>query len=82
VAPHYLTRWATAPATATRVRVHNRKRLVTDGPFAESKEQLGGFYPIDVPISTRRSPSPQVIPRRAFSVEIRPALQIPALTAD
>src|SRR5580765_568313 len=31
-------------ATATTVRVRNGERMVTDGPFAETKEQLGGFY--------------------------------------
>ena len=35
-------------ATATTVRVRNGKTLATDGPFAETKEQLGGFYLIDV----------------------------------
>src|SRR4030095_3301090 len=34
-------------ATATSVRVRNSKRLVTDGPFAETREQLGGYYLID-----------------------------------
>ena len=34
-------------ATATTVRVNNGKRLVTDGPFAETKEQLGGYYLVD-----------------------------------
>ena len=32
------------PDTATTVKVRNGERLVTDGPFAETKEQLGGFY--------------------------------------
>jgi hypothetical protein len=36
-------------ATATTVRVRDGKRLTTDGPFAETKEQLGGFFVIDVP---------------------------------
>ncbi|MBL8518396.1 MAG: YciI family protein [Betaproteobacteria bacterium] len=36
-------------ATATTVRVRNGKVLTTDGPFAETKEQLGGYYLIDVP---------------------------------
>jgi len=36
-------------STATTVRVRGGKRQVTDGPFAETKEQLGGFYLIDVP---------------------------------
>ena len=35
-------------ATATTVRVPNGERLVTDGPFAETKEQLGGFYMLNV----------------------------------
>jgi hypothetical protein len=35
--------------SATTVRVRNGKTLTTDGPFAETKEQLGGFYLIDVP---------------------------------
>jgi hypothetical protein len=35
-------------ATATTVRVENGQTLTTDGPFAETKEQLGGFYLLDV----------------------------------
>ena len=34
-------------ATATTVRVRNGKRLTTDGPFAETKEQLGGYFLVD-----------------------------------
>ena len=34
-------------STATSVRVRDGKRLVTDGPFAETREQLGGYYLID-----------------------------------
>jgi len=36
------------PATATTIRVRDGKRLMTDGPFAETREVLGGFYLIDV----------------------------------
>ena len=36
-------------STATTVRVRNSKTVTTDGPFAETKEQLGGYYTIDVP---------------------------------
>jgi hypothetical protein len=36
-------------STATTVRVRNGKTVTTDGPFAETKEQLGGYYLIDVP---------------------------------
>jgi len=35
--------------TATTVRIRNGKTVNTDGPFAETKEQLGGFYLIEVP---------------------------------
>lgn len=37
------------PGTATTVRLQNGKRQVQDGPYAETKEQLGGYYIIDVP---------------------------------
>jgi hypothetical protein len=37
------------PPTATTVRQRNGKRQVQDGPFAEAKEQVGGFYVVDVP---------------------------------
>jgi len=37
------------PPTGTTVRQRNGKRQVQDGPFAEAKEQVGGFYVIDVP---------------------------------
>ena len=36
-------------SAATTVRIRDGKRLTTDGPFAETKEQLGGYYLIDVP---------------------------------
>jgi hypothetical protein len=37
-----------ATAQATSVRVRDGKRLITDGPFAETREQLGGYYLVDV----------------------------------
>jgi len=37
------------PETATAVRLRDGKRLVQDGPYADTKEQLGGFFVIDVP---------------------------------
>jgi len=52
-------------ASATTVRAGNGKRAVHDGPFAETKEQLGGYYLVDVPdldaaiaIANRLPPSP------------------------
>src|SRR5687768_8406193 len=45
---HYLAGEALKPVhTATTVRVRNGKMSTTDGPFAETKEQLGGFYMIE-----------------------------------
>jgi hypothetical protein len=46
----YLTASPLQPvSTATSVRVRDGKRIVTDGPFAETREFLGGYYVIDVP---------------------------------
>ena len=40
------------PETATTLQVRNGKRIIQDGPYADSKEQLGGFWVIDVPDMT------------------------------
>ena len=48
--------------TATSVRVRDGKPIVTDGPFAETREVLGGFYIIDADNLDRRLPSPPAIP--------------------
>jgi hypothetical protein len=62
------------PATATTVRVQNGSALTTDGPFAETKEFLGGFYLIDVPNLDDAIEFATAVPasRRGGSVEIRP----------
>ena len=67
-------------ATATSVRVRDGKRLVTDGPFAETHEQLGGFFLIEardldeaIAIATR-------IPgARKGTVEVRPVMDLDGL---
>ena len=51
-------------ATATSLRVREGKRQVTDGPFAETREQLGGYFLIDAPIWIPRWGSPHGFPRR------------------
>jgi hypothetical protein len=67
-------------ATATSVRVRETKRLVTDGPFAETREQLGGFFIIDVKdLNEAISVAARVPPARKGTVEIRPVLEIPGL---
>ena len=62
--------------TATTVRNNGAGRTVHDGPFAEAREQLGGFYLVDVPdldaaiAIARRIP----LPEGGGAVEIRPAI--------
>ena len=61
--------------TATTVRVRDGDRDVTDGPFAETKEQLGGFYVLDVKDLDEAIEWAAKIPGSQFgSVEIRPVL--------
>ncbi|MGQ0635659.1 MAG: YciI family protein [Planctomycetaceae bacterium] len=67
-------------ATATSVRVRDGKRVVTDGPFAETREQLGGFYLIDVPSLQDAVAIAQRHPgARLGTVEIRPVLELAGL---
>jgi hypothetical protein len=65
------------PATATTVRVQDGGVLTTDGPFAETKEVLGGFYLIDVPNLDDAIDFAAAVPaaRRGGSVEIRPLVE-------
>jgi hypothetical protein len=59
--------------TATTVRVKNGKTTTTDGPFAETKEQLGGYYVIDVPNLDEAIKWAAKCPgARGGSVEVRP----------
>jgi len=60
-------------STATTVRVRNGKALIADGPFAETKEQLGGYYLIDVPNLNEAIKWAAKIPSASHgSIEIRP----------
>ena len=60
-------------SAATSVRVRDRKRLVTDGPFAETREQLGGYMLIDVKDLDEAIAIASRIPlARTSTVEIRP----------
>ncbi len=66
--------------TATTVRVRDNKRLVTDGPFAETREQLGGYFMIEAKDLDEAIQIAGKIPgARRGSVEIRPAIEIPEL---
>jgi hypothetical protein len=70
-------------ATATSVRVREGKRLVTDGPFAETREQLGGYYLIDASDLDEAIDIAARIPGvRWGTIEIRPVMEIPGLPED
>jgi hypothetical protein len=71
---HYIAGEALQPIqTATTVRVRNGKVSTTDGPFAETKEQLGGFYMIEAKDLNDAIQVAQRIPSaRLGSVEVRP----------
>ncbi len=59
-------------ATATCVRDDGGEPLVTDGPFAETKEQLGGFYLLECANLDEALGWAKKIPARAGAVEVRP----------
>jgi hypothetical protein len=62
------------------VRVRESKRLVTDGPFAETREQLGGYFLIEANDSDEAIDIAARIPMaRLGTVEIRPIIEIPGL---
>jgi len=59
--------------TATTVRVRNGKVSITDGPFAETKEQLAGFYLIDArDLNEAIQLAARIPPARVGSIEVRP----------
>jgi len=70
-------------ATATSVRVREGERLVTDGPFAETREQLGGYYLIDAPnLDEAISVAGRIPMARRGTVEIRPVIEISGLPEE
>jgi hypothetical protein len=67
-------------ATATSVRVREGKRLITDGPFAETREQLGGYYLVDAKdLDEAIGIAERIPPARFGTIEIRPVLEIEGL---
>lgn len=68
---------------ATTVRLREGRRLVTDGPFAETREQLGGYYLVDVRDLDRALDIAACIPMaRKGSVEVRPVIELRDRPAD
>ena len=67
-------------ATATSVRVRGGKRTIHDGPFAETREQLGGYFLIDVVnLDEAISVAGRIAVARKGTVEIRPVVDLPNL---
>ncbi len=65
--------------TATTVRLRDDERIVTDGPFAETKEILGGYYLIDVDDLDAALDWAAKVPLAPYgSVEVRPVMELPA----
>lgn len=68
---------------ATCVRVREGKRFVTDGPFAETREQLGGYYLVDAKDLDEAIGIAERIPMaRKGTIEVRPVIEIPGLPTD
>jgi hypothetical protein len=81
---HYIAAGPLHPtSTATSVRLRDGKRLVTDGPFAETREQLGGYYIIEAENLDEAMGIAERIPVASVgTIEIRPVLEIPGLPTN
>jgi hypothetical protein len=63
--------------SATTVRIRNGKMSITDGPFAETKEQLAGFYLIDArDLNDAIQMAAKIPPAREGSIEVRPVREL------
>jgi hypothetical protein len=68
-----------ATSTATVVRAPDGKPVITDGPFAETKEQLGGYYLVDVANVDEAIEAGARCPGATFgTIELRPIQEFPA----
>ncbi|MBO0723696.1 MAG: YciI family protein [Blastocatellia bacterium] len=78
---HYLASARLQPtSTATTVRIREGKRLMTDGPFAETREQMGGYYLIDAKdLEEAMSIAERIPGGRVGAVEIRPVMEVQGL---
>jgi hypothetical protein len=69
--------------TATSVKIRDGKRVVTDGPFAETHEQLGGYFLVDAENLEEAIDIASRIPgARLGTIEVRPILEISGLPED
>ena len=78
---HYVTASPLQPvATAASVRVRDGRPLVTDGPFAETREQLGGFFMIEAKNRDEAISIAMRIPvAKLGTVEVRPVIEMDGL---
>ena len=67
-------------STARSVRIREGRSLVTDGPFAETREQLGGFYIIEAAdLDEAIAVAARIPPASKGTIEIRPIMDLPGL---
>ena len=80
---HYVSSGRLQPiAAATSVRVREGKRLLTDGPFAETREQLGGYYLIEATdLDDALSVAARIPSARSGTIDVRPLMEIPVAAA-
>ena len=66
--------------TATTVRVRDGERMLTDGPYAETKEQLGGYYPLECKdLDEALNWAAQIPEAKTGAIEVRPIMDYAAL---
>ena len=69
--------------SATSVRMREGKRLVTDGPFAETREQLGGYFLIDArDLDEALGIAARIPAAKMGTIEVRPVMEIAGLPSD
>jgi hypothetical protein len=80
---HYVSSARLQPiSAATSVRVRDGKRLLTDGPFAETREQLGGYYLIEAKdLDDALSVAARIPSARSGTIEVRPLVEVPVAAA-
>ena len=81
---HYLSSSRLQPtSSARRVQVRNGKQLVTDGPFVETREQLGGYFLIEAKDLDEAVGIAARVPSAKWgTVEVRPVMDVPAAATE
>ena len=79
---HYVSGAPLQPvSTATSVRLRNDQQLVTDGPFAETREQLGGYYLVNArDLDEAIAVAARIPSARIGTIEVRPVMEVGAAT--